>query len=245
MKNKTVTVCMAVYNGEKFLLEQIYSILYQLDDDDEVIIVNDNSSDSSIELINSIKDPRIKLLHNKTNLGVNKSFEIAIGLSSKEYIFMADQDDIWFENRVETMIKYIGENIKIVNGNQQFIDQNGNKIEYNLKTRFSSDNRLMRTIFKIVIGRAHYYGCTMGFSADMKSIILPFPKYIESHDMWIALIGIISRNISNLEEVVLHRRIHQNLSLKQRSIYKKLKSRIILVLMIFQIKIRLKGIGSK
>ena len=99
---KPVSICMALYNGAKFVEEQIDSILPQLDHpNDEIIIVDDFSKDNSVELISNYKDPRIKLIKNKSNIGYIKTFEKAINLSKNDIIFLSDQDDIWENNKVE------------------------------------------------------------------------------------------------------------------------------------------------
>ena len=92
---------MAVYNGEQFLKEQIESILSQLSAKDELIIVDDCSSDNSTGEIESFNDNRIKLLRNKNNLGHVKTFERAVLESKNLNILFADQDDIWADGHVD------------------------------------------------------------------------------------------------------------------------------------------------
>ena len=98
-----VSVCMATKNGAKFIREQLDSILAQLDPSDEIIISDDASTDETISLIESYNDNRIRLLKNKLSVGISRNFEISLNVSKGEFIFLADQDDVWAPNKVEVM----------------------------------------------------------------------------------------------------------------------------------------------
>ena len=89
-----ISVCMATYNGELYVAEQINSILSQLNYNDELIIVDDCSSDKTIDVITSFGDERINLIKNNKNIGVNKSFSKSILLSTGDYIFLSDQENM-------------------------------------------------------------------------------------------------------------------------------------------------------
>ena len=98
-----ISVVMAVYNGEKYIEEQLMSILSQSIMPDELIIQDDGSSDSTTDKIQSItekSDVSVKLIKNKENLGFSKNFITAISAASGEYIFLSDQDDIWKKDRI-------------------------------------------------------------------------------------------------------------------------------------------------
>lgn len=81
-----ISVCMATYNGERFLNEQIDSILPQLSVYDELVISDDNSTDSTRDIIKSYQDSRIKFFHNEQRKGVTHNFEMAL-IHSKEISF--------------------------------------------------------------------------------------------------------------------------------------------------------------
>ena len=108
---------MATYNGEKFIREQIASILPQLNLEDELIISDDNSSDDTVEIIRSFKDARIQLLHHSP-CGVAWNFENALKQAKGEYIFLADQDDVWLPGKVDAVMK------EFRNGNYDLITTN-------------------------------------------------------------------------------------------------------------------------
>ena len=93
---------MTTFNGEKFIETQLNSILSQLDRDDEVIICDDGSTDKTLSIIASLNDPRINLFHNSFR-NVILNFESALEKAKGEYIFLSDQDDIWYENKVSEL----------------------------------------------------------------------------------------------------------------------------------------------
>lgn len=243
MSTYPISVCMATYNGSLYLHAQIRSILDQLRSCDELIIVDDCSTDSTVEIILSFKDVRItKLLVNEKNIGVNKSFELAILQARNNFIYLADQDDIWTNGRVDEMNSILTcSNVNLVAGNSSYIDAKGNTINYPMTPLKGEESKLaFLNISKIFTGQSSYFGCAMAFKRNIISVILPFPKYLESHDLWIAMACILNGSTKHLESVVLHRRIHgNNASVITRSWRKKVWSRFIFLVSIFHIYIRL------
>lgn len=90
-----ISVCMACYNGQKYIRQQIDSILSQLKENDELIISDDGSKDLTCEIVLSYHDPRIKLLHNTKEHGFIGNFENALRCAKGDIIFLSDQDDVW------------------------------------------------------------------------------------------------------------------------------------------------------
>ena len=229
---KPVSICMALYNGAKFVEEQIDSILPQLDHpNDEIIIVDDFSKDNSIEVISNYNDPRIKLIKNTSNIGYIKTFEKAINLSKNDIIFLSDQDDIWIENRLILMYnELVGSNSLLLCSNfSSFANNTGNYIE-RFKTKLSKNdsNKNFKNIIGIFKGKMAYFGCTMAFKKEFKNKILPFPKYIDAHDLWLAMIGNIMGTILHLEENTILHRIHgENTSFKKRKLKQKIYTRFL------------------
>lgn len=227
MRSEKISVCMACYNGEDYIGEQISTILPQLGAEDELIIVDDASKDGTQKVVNSFSDSRISYVKNSENMGVNRSFEKAIKLACNDYIFMADQDDLWTEDRADWMLDQMKTGALLVSGNSEAVDRQGKPYAYDLgslKERESEEYG--KNILKIFTGKAYYYGCAMAFQKSLKSVILPFPEYIESHDLWIAMAANLMKSNAHLEKTVLKRRIHgKNASVVQRSMKEKLYSR--------------------
>jgi len=244
-----ISVCMATYNGELFVAEQINSILSQLNYNDELIIVDDCSSDKTIDVINSFNDKRIILIVNNHNIGVNKSFSISILLSTGDYIFLSDQDDIWIEGRIEMMINHLVESkVDLLTSNFKWIDQFGNStyVKFDGVSSLQS-NRYIKNIFDIFIGKTNYFGCAMLFTKNLVRYIAPFPGFIESHDLWIAKAGNLYRSQVHLDDITFLKRIHKNnatSTTSKRSFIYKVFSRFVFILSIFvllyrKIKLRL------
>ena len=105
--NPKISVIMSVYNGEKYLREAIESILAQTFTDFEFVIVNDGSTDNSLEIIQSYDDERIKIINNEKNIGLTKSLNKALKVARGEYIARQDADDISLPNRFEEQLKYL------------------------------------------------------------------------------------------------------------------------------------------
>jgi glycosyltransferase involved in cell wall biosynthesis len=104
-----ISVCMAVYNGEKYLQEQIESILKQLSPEDELVLSDDASTDASIEIIERIKDSRLILLKNEKRLGPIYNFERALVHCRGDLIFLSDQDDLWLTGKVNACVQKLKE----------------------------------------------------------------------------------------------------------------------------------------
>lgn len=102
-----VSVIMSVYNGARYLREAIDSILGQTYTDFEFLIIIDGSIDNSVDIIESYGDPRIRLFHNKTNLGLTKALNKGLRLARGEYIARMDADDISLPQRLEKQIEFL------------------------------------------------------------------------------------------------------------------------------------------
>lgn len=236
-----ISVCMASYNGGKYILEQLESILQQLDENDEIIIVDDCSTDNTLEIIRSLNDKRISVFFNEKNKGHVFSFSRAISLSTKELIFMSDQDDLWIDGRVVLMKnKLLNSDAMLLSSNSDFIDFNGAEIDFEIVgVKSTSSEKYLRNIFDIFIGKPNYYGCAMGFKRELLKLILPIPNFVESHDLWIAMAANIVESNLHCDESTLKRRVHGgNASIGSRKLYLKLFSRIIFLRSIIQLFFR-------
>ena len=114
MKRPKISVIMSVYKGDKYLKEAIESILNQTFTDFEFIIVNDGSTDNSLEIIQSYDDERIKIINNEKNIGLTKSLNKALKQAKGEYIARQDADDVSLPNRFEEQVKYFEEHPEVV-----------------------------------------------------------------------------------------------------------------------------------
>ena len=130
MHDIKISVAMATYNGEKYIYQQLESILNQSMAVDEIIVVDDNSSDKTIEIIEKLNCSRIHIYKNEENLGYIKNFYKAISLTQGKYVFLADQDDIWEKEKVKLTFAELQNSAKnmVICTNFSLIDQNGSPI---------------------------------------------------------------------------------------------------------------------
>lgn len=182
---------MATYNGEKYLAEQLDSIINQTYHNWNLLIRDDSSTDRTLEIIQDYqkKDNRIKLLKdNKGNLGIVKNFEELLKNSESEFIMFSDQDDIWVENKLDMYLKMI-EKIKnkgfMIHSDAILFDKNKSNI---LKDTFISKKAINRGLENVFF---NYFvqGATILISKEIKNFILPFPKEVYLHDRYIHLIS--------------------------------------------------------
>jgi len=125
-----LSVCIATYQGEGYIALQLRSILEQLSDDDEVVVVDDASTDGTCGKIFALRDPRLQVIRNTENKGILRSFETALARSSGEIVFLSDQDDLWLEKKVEAVLDVFvrDPDLMLVASDAILIDENGNKI---------------------------------------------------------------------------------------------------------------------
>ena len=102
-----ITVCIATFNGEKYIREQLNSILFQLSLQDEVIVSDDGSTDNTISIIKSFNDKRIKIIDGVHRHSPTLNFENALKEAKGDYIFLADQDDVWKDDKVKICLKWL------------------------------------------------------------------------------------------------------------------------------------------
>jgi glycosyltransferase involved in cell wall biosynthesis len=236
------SICICTYNGEAYIDEQIVSILSQISLYDEVIVIDDCSSDSTVNLIENYCDARIKIIVNQYNLGPVKSFEKALQLAKNNLIFLSDQDDIWKGGRYELMkMTLLNSDALLLTSKSDFIGKKNEFINFQIDGVFENEsNNYKRNIFDIFVGKTNYYGCCMILKREIINTILPIPSFVESHDLWIAMCANMLKKNIHIEESTLYRRIHgNNASVISRSIIKKVYSRFVFVLQVFVIYKRL------
>jgi glycosyltransferase involved in cell wall biosynthesis len=177
---------MATYNGAKFLKEQLGSLVAQTRLPDELIICDDTSSDQSMDILLDFARTapfKVEVIRNEKNVGYAKNFEKAISLCTGEIIFLSDQDDVWFPEKIEIveaeLLKdpstwVVVHDAEIADGN---LRRTGLTVAGQIESVWGSSDMLL-------------LGCCMAFRSAMKSLIFPVPSNIHGHDGWINALGI-------------------------------------------------------
>jgi glycosyltransferase involved in cell wall biosynthesis len=181
-----ISVCVVTYNGEKYIKEQIDSIISQLKNDDEIIVSDDESTDDTINILKSYKDLRIKIfIHKKQpqkyKVGYTaKNLENALKYARGDIIFLSDQDDVWLSNKVIDM-KLALKEADLVLSDCSIVDKNLNNI---IISKFEMEKVKINAFRNFY--RSGYLGCCMAFRRTVLDYVLPFPANTP-HDFWIAL----------------------------------------------------------
>lgn len=217
-----ISVALAAYKGEKYILEQVSSILEQLGENDELIISDDCPHTETYDVLSDLiqKDKRIVYVEGPGK-GVIKNFEHAIALVKGDYIFLADQDDVWCGNKVERVMKAFAGGADIVLHNAAVTD--GELCPSGIDA-FTINHTATGTVKNII--KNSYQGCCMAFSAQLREHILPFPEKLPMHDQWIGLVGEKFGRVELIEEpLILYRRHGENVSGNGSTALTKLKWR--------------------
>ena len=202
-----ISVCMATYNGSKFIKEQIDSILCQLSMDDELVISDDHSTDETFDIINSYNDSRIKFYFNSRRKGCTHNFEHALMHASGDYIFLADQDDVWLPHKIETMVDFL------VSGNYDLVMSNCILVDERLsiiKNPFFDESCPMKRSILSNLYRCVCLGCCLVFTRKALNVFLPFPEKVVLHDLWIYLVAIINLKCGYCNDALMLYRRHQD-----------------------------------
>ena len=200
--NMKISVCIATYNGAKYIEEQVQSILYQLSEKDEINISVDGSKDNTLAIIKSLNDARIKVIHNTLKHGLVSNFENAIKHADGDYIFLSDQDDIWTSNKVEVCLQHL-QNADLVVHNALLINASGEKSNIDFFSIRGSQSGYWKNLYK-----NSFIGCCMAFKSNLLNYILPFPKHILWHDMWIGLTAEKKGKTFFIPDILLYYRRH-------------------------------------
>lgn len=209
-----VDILLATYNGEKYIKEQIESILNQTYKNIQIIISDDCSKDGTRQILKEYeKNDKIKVFYQEKNLGYVKNFEFLLKQAESNLYMLSDQDDVWKKEKVEkTVEKLQKENLDLVFGDLEVVDEN-------LNTLYKSYNQYMHLTHKIKKYCKDYRlqylyncmtGCTMLSKKEWIDKILPCPldsKYV-IHDYWIGLIIALNGKVGYLSEPYILYRQH-------------------------------------
>ena len=214
-----VSVALIVYNGANYMQTQLNSILSQSHKVDEIIIVEDASSDNTKEILSSYasQNPALFFIsYNPVNLGSYKSIEKAIKLCTGDIILLADHDDFWYANKVAAILNWFEAN-PTMNGvftNGYLMDAQGEiNTKYNLWDSMSFPHAIVNSTnnLKLYINTVEnaVTGAAMAFRNNLTFLKTPFPqiKYL-IHDRWLAIHLAENNSLGILNEKLINYRLH-------------------------------------
>jgi len=186
MLRADISVVIATYNGERYIHDQLSSILNQVSDNTEVVISDNGSTDNTVKIIGEFNDTRVKLLHNLEKKGSTHNFEYGLQHASGNIIFLADQDDVWLDNKFSTCLSCL-KTYDLVVTNCKVVDGELNV----LQDSFFSLNKSGKGVVKNLVKNS-YLGCCLAFKRKVLDIAMPFPPGIAiypMHDIWIGFVA--------------------------------------------------------
>lgn len=209
-----ISVVLATYNGDNYIVEQLESLLKQTLPFKELIVCDDNSSDNTKEILAKYasQDSRIKVFCNSQNIGFKANFEKALRLSTGNYVALCDQDDVWHVNHLEVLCKNIGDKMLIC-GNSDLIDRKGVLLNRRLSQvkNFKKNPEDCNSIFRFVLYYQNpFQGASMLLRRDFLDIALPIPQSVKYHDVWFVHLACIMHTFRYLYEPITLYRMHGN-----------------------------------
>lgn len=200
-----ISVVIATYNGEKYIQEQLDSILAQTVPAHEIIVVDDCSTDNTWLILNdyATRYAQIKIYQNSENYGVANTFDYALSLARGEYIALADQDDFWVPQKLEVLIKQIGDNLLI----------HSDAYVVNDKLQIISSSFLGTKAFTKKISNYFVFndvhGCTALIRRELLDLALPIPAGFYLHDHYLAIFAAALKKITYVDQPLIFYRQHE------------------------------------
>lgn len=219
-----ISVALAAYKGEKYIAEQMESILRQLSDSDELIISDDFPEGKTRGIVEEFasRDARVKYLEGKGK-GVIKNFENALSACSGDIVFLCDQDDVWLPDKVETVMKEFENGAQLVLHDASVTDGSLNVTDPSCFALHGANLSFVKNIIKNT-----FVGCCMAFTKELFAEAMPFPDGIAMHDWWIALVALKKKRKAVLIEkpLILWRRHGGNVTGGKTTVMQKICWRV-------------------
>lgn len=205
-------IALATYNGEKYLELFLRSLIDQTLKADQIIAVDDASSDGSVAILERYAQKLpIQIIRQKNNQGHRASFERALEEIHKQklpgdFIALADQDDIWLPNKLFILNQKIKE-ADLIFGDAEVIDEEGNVIHSSWRSlAFISPSQ---PFLAHIAGINNVSGCLSLFKADLLDDLLPIPKGVSVHDRWLAIFAEKRKGVKAISDLVVQYRLHE------------------------------------
>ena len=231
-----ISVAMATYNGARYITEQLESIYRQTKKVDELVIVDDCSSDDTVSLIREYMEKypesNVRVFENETNLGYRGNFRKALSLCEGDVILLCDQDDIWHENKVEVLCSILMKNpeISVLSSSFKQIDGEGNGSDDNKSVyqRRMKPDELVCVPLEDVIFHNISQGCSMAIRKELKELYLKFYEDELPHDWMLNVIAAMQKKCYYINDPLFSYRIHDkntiglndNMTLEKKNTWK-------------------------
>lgn len=213
-----LSIAMCTYNGERYLPEQLESIWEQTVPVDELVVVDDGSTDSTMEILQAevLAHPCMRVVQNSTSRGACRNFEYAISLCTGDYIACADQDDVWLPDKLERLLQAL-QNVERERGTAEpiLVHSDLRVVDSALHTisdSFMASQHLLpiptECEWQILAVSNYVTGCAMMFNRALRDIALPFGEHAIMHDYYLALLAALAGTIRYVDRPTILYRQH-------------------------------------
>lgn len=206
--NIRASVAMAVYNGERYLRQQIDSVLAMMGPEDELVISYEESADTTLKIIKNYEaeDSRVRVVFDSGH-SVESNFNYAVAQCKGKYIFLADQDDVWIGDKINKMVEFFEKNPKtvVLIGNGYITNEKLEK-EGNLFDAYHISTNPIRNFVK-----GTYLGCQMAFRTTIRNDV--WPVNVEPplpHDLWLGVRGAFCGKVDIIDQMFILHRLHES-----------------------------------
>jgi glycosyltransferase involved in cell wall biosynthesis len=219
-KETLISIALCTYNGERFLWEQLESLAGQTKRPDELIVIDDGSTDGTLSLLEKFAQTapfKVLISVNTTTLGVTKNFEKALTQCEGDFLFLCDQDDIWDVDKIAQMVSFLEQNpsVNVVFSDAFLVNENAVSLQQRLweSVRLYASQleqwKKGESIGLMLVGN-RVAGCTMAIRRSFLQKILPFPTDIPDflHDTWIAFVASMVDQIRFISTPLVNYRQH-------------------------------------
>lgn len=234
------SICVATYNGERFIEQQLRSILEQIAPEDEVIVSDDGSTDQTLSIIKAFNDARIKILHSDAHCYID-NFANALRCAKGEIIFLSDQDDVWLPGKYERCISEL-KTVDLVCTDCCVTDS---QLHIKENSYFALNHAGKGILKNIMIDT--YCGACMAFRKKILDAAMPFPKTRNmGHDLWLGLVAEMIGTVRFINAPYILYRRHDNsltrqgnvLTRSNRPLWLKVWSRVEMLYYVCKFKIQ-------
>jgi len=191
-----LSVCLASYNGARWIGDQLRSILVQLGPEDEVVVSDDGSSDGTLAVVRGLGDPRIRNAPGGPFRNPVRNFENALMQARGELIALSDQDDLWLPGRSdfirERLTPYLGA-VRLLALDARVVGATGELLHASLFQRIRAGPGLLKNVYNNT-----YVGACLAFTRPLLARALPIPAGTPMHDMWL---GLLAERLGSVEFV--------------------------------------------
>lgn len=218
MEKITVSVAVATYNGARFIKQQIDSIINQTQKVDEIIISDDGSSDNTLEIVCKLSKSKeavgidFQIITDNPRHGYCGNFEYAIKHCTGDYIFLADQDDVWLPDKVESVIGVfeVYPHLQCVFHKEKKIDKFNNPLPNSNNIAFTQGIITQKDYLEMSVSKPLCAGMVMCISKQLLDIAMPFPQISGFHDQWLMFCALCDGECYYLDRTLTLYRCHEN-----------------------------------